>query len=200
MNEHAVTERISEVRALTDDPRQFAEVIANDTDDLSAVVRTHTWIEFFLERATRKLFVDRKAETKWFEETEYTKRLEIAVLLGVIPDYFGKPLRGLAHLRNTFAHDPRKRIANPELDSLEGRLTDSLREHYKNHAHSILEHNPALSPSQARLRALLNTLNQMTYFAMTYAKREDREETLHIIAQPNSLRLHYPTDDYRAEM
>lgn len=117
-----MTERISEVRALTDDPQQFAEVIANDTDDLSAVVRTHTWSEFFLERATRKLFVDRSADTKW---------LEIAVLLGVIPDYFGKPLRGLAHLRNAFAHDPRKRIANPELDSLEGRLTDSLLEHYK---------------------------------------------------------------------
>jgi hypothetical protein len=194
-----VTEHISEARALTDDPRQFSEVIANDMDDLSAVVRTHTWIEFFIERATRKFFVDRNADTKWFEETEYTKRLEIAVLLGVIPEYFGKPLRSLAHLRNTFAHDPRKRIANSELDSLAGRLTGSLLEHYKNHANNILEHNAALSPSQARLRALLNTLNQMTYFAMTYAKREGREEALIIIAQPNSLRLHYPVDDYRAE-
>lgn len=179
--------------------QQFAKVIANDTDDLSAVVRTHTWIEYFLERATRKFFVDCDAETKWFEETEYTKRLEIAVLFGVVPAYFGKPLRGLAHLRNLYAHDPHKRITDPELDSLTSRLTGALLEHYKNHSGSILEHNATLSSSQTRLRAVLNTLNQMTYFAMSFAKREDREETLSIIAQPNSPRLHYPAGDYRAE-
>lgn len=184
-----------------DDPRleMFMLKVAKDDDDLSVVVRTQTWLESFLEKLIRGHFTDPAAPTKWFT-VEYAKRLELALLLGALPRYFQKPLKLLAHMRNLFAHDPRTRLDDKLVEELYCSLTDTLKEHIANHAPPAANNNPNLSDAQTKLRAVANTLTNMTYFAWAYRKREapDRELCLAHVAKADSPQLHLHCKEYKS--
>ena len=186
-----------EMGGFSDDPEleRFIVKVAMDDDDLSVVVRTQTWIEYFLEKLIRAYFTDPEAETNWFE-VEYMKRVKLALLLGALPDCYSKPLTLLAHLRNLFAHNPHTRIDDKSVEKLYCSLTGPLKEHIDNQAPPST-YNSNLSDAQTKLRAVANTLNNMMYWAYRFRKAQDRDLALASVAKPNAAQLHYHIGEYK---
>jgi hypothetical protein len=148
-------------------------------DDLGVVIRTSTWVEYYL-RELISLTIDKPDLITW-ESVSFQRLLEWGNAAGCLPADFRPVLGRYSAIRNTYAHAPTSEIPTVKLKAAIDSMNPAVRRTYKDIEEQGTYRDQGHTDEQVKLRTLSHPLYS-TLYVHYYDERRVRQPT----AEPNN--------------
>jgi hypothetical protein len=140
-------------------------------DDLGVVIRTSTWIEYYLRKLISLTLADASIIT--WELIPFKRLLEWARAAGCLSSDVSPVLGQYAKIRNALAHAPTAELPSEKLDRALSSMNSTVRETYNTIDAQGMYRKAGRSDQQVRLRTLSHAIYS-TMYARFYDERRAR--------------------------